>query len=288
MRTASTKSKSKSTTSRSSRPAGRRASPHVYVYCAVRGVPSSQSVTELPAMPGGDAPRVLPLNDSITLIVSDVPAATYSSEAIESRLSDLDWVAKCGTAHHGVADEIVQQHTVIPFRLFTLFSSDAKAVATLGRHARAIDAALKRVAGKAEWVLKISKPEPGDRGDRGARGARGAAGARSAAVTGTSFLQEKAAARQSAAETATRVRQDAAAAYETLAGMAAESTYREVGSAAGLLLDASFLVPARQLPAFKRALSKVSSRLLADGCRVSLTGPWPPYSFVALGPASRG
>jgi hypothetical protein len=242
------------------------------VYCAVRGVPASRSVTKLPAMPGGDPPRVLPLNDAISLIVSDVPADTYASGVLESRLSDLDWVAQCGTAHHAVADEIVQKHTLVPFRLFTLFSSDAKAVATLGRRARAIDAALKRVSGRGEWVLKISKPT------RGAESAGGAGGPSS----GTSFLQKKAAAKQAATETAKRVREGAVATYDTLAGMAAESTYREVDGGAGLVLDASFLVPTRQLEAFKSALSTTAAGLLEAGCRVSLTGPWPPYSFVAF------
>ena len=234
-------------------------------------------------MPGGDPPRVLPLTDRrlkpaasrISLIVSDVPADVYAAGAIESRLSDLDWVAKCGTAHHAVADEIVQHYTVIPFRLFTLFSNDAKAVATLGRRAQAIDAALKRVSGKGEWVLKITK------GATGAEGAKGAEGA----ITGTSFLQQKAAAKQVAAETARRAREEAAAVYETLAGMAIESAYRDVEGGT-LLLDASFLLPARKLPAFKRALTKAATGLLENGCRVTLTGPWPPYSFVSL--ASRG
>jgi gas vesicle protein GvpL/GvpF len=259
------------------------------VYCAVRGVPSSRSVAKLPAMPGGEPPRVLPLNDAISLIVSDVPADTYASGVLESRLSDLDWVALCGTAHHAVADEIVQKQTLVPFRLFTLFSSDAKAVATLGRRARDIEAALTRVSGKGEFVLKISKPGAG--AARGAgRGARGALGARSAegASSGTSFLQKKAAAKREAIETAKRVREDAHKTYDTLAGMAAEATFREVDGAAGLVLDASFLVPTRELEAFKRALSTTAAGLLEAGCRVSLTGPWPPYSFVAFERASRG
>ena len=233
-------------------------------------------------MPGGAKPRALPLSEgrlkpAVSLIVSDVPAEMYSTEAIESRLSDLDWVAQCGTAHHAVADEIVQKHTVIPFRLFTLFSSDATAISALGRRARAIDAALKRVNGKGEWLLKITKSAEGAKGAGGAEGA----------MTGTSFLQQKAAAKQAAAETARRVREDAAAAFETLAGMAAESTSRDV-SAGTLLLDASFLVAARRLPAFKRALTAAAKGLLESGCRVSLTGPWPPYSFVALEEHARG
>jgi hypothetical protein len=221
---------------------------------------------------------VLPLTSrGVSLIVATDPADTYAGTAVELRLGDLEWVARCGTAHHAVADELAQKHAVIPFRLFTLFSSDKSAVSALGRRRRDMEKALERVAGKNEWVLKISKP---DRGAQGAAGARGAVGAQD---SGTSFLQKKAVAKQAAVETARRVGEDAAASYDALAAMAAESTVRDVDSGAGLLLDASFLVAARKVPAFKRALAKTAARLLDEGCRVSLTGPWPPYSFASRG-----
>ena len=48
-----------------------------------------------------------------------------------------------------------------------------------------------------------------------------------------------------------------------------------------LLLDAAFLVNTRQSAAFRRTLTRAAASLLRDGCPVSLTGPWPPYSFAA-------
>jgi hypothetical protein len=249
----------------------------------VQGAPNPKSVKALPSLPGAGAPRVLRLSKSITLIVADVPSATYSGDAVELRLRDLDWVARCGTAHHAVADELAQDHAIIPFRLFTLFSSEAKAQTALARHATQIEAALKRVAGKAEWVLRISGAA-GATGATGAVGAAGAAGAGAADAqhSGTSFLKRKAAARQAAEETAQRVREDAQKVFETLAAIASESTHRAVDPGTGLVLDAAFLVPSRRLSAFKGALSNSAESLLAAGCRVSLTGPWPPYSFVSL------
>jgi hypothetical protein len=247
-------------------------------------VPAARSVTKLSALPGGDPPRVLPLTDRVSLIVASVPSEFYSSEAIESRLADLDWVTKAGTAHHAVPDTLVEKHTVIPFRLFTLFSSDEKAVSTLARRARAIESALERVAGKAEWVLKVSKPSKG----LSAVARTASSRAEVEASSGTSFLQKKAAAKQAAVETATRVRKTAAATYETLADLAYDATLRDVDPGAGLLLDASFLVPTRQVAAVKRALSKTAAALLDAGCRVSFTGPWPPYSFVSLERTPRG
>ena len=276
MRAVSTTSKSKSTTSRRSPSTPLRASlsDYVYVYCAVHGAPNPKSVKTLPSLPDGAAPRVLPLTRTVNLIVADVPSGTYSGDAVELRLRDLDWVARCGTAHHAVADELAQKHAVVPFRLFTLFSSEEKARTALSRRAPRIAAALKRVAGKAEWVLRISgSPKPASDSTRADADAED---------SGTSFLKRKAAARQAVAETAQRVREDSQKVFDTLAAIASESTHRDVDPGAGLALDAAFLVASRRLPAFKRALSKTAEWLLSAGCRVSLTGPWPPYSFVSL------
>lgn len=273
---------------------------HLYVYCAVRGRVPARSVAKLPALPGGSPPRVVPLSNGISLVVADVPAETYRGEAIEARLGDLDWVARCGASHHAVADQLSARHTVAPFRLFTLFSSEARAVAALGRRARRIDEALDRIKGRAEWVLRISKPDvsraaesrrsvsgggapgPPSRDDRRTAAERRPKTAADTATPGTSFLAGKAAAKRAAAESAARVREDASAVFEALERVADQSDRRSIEPSTGLLLDAAFLVPARQTAAFKRALTRTAAGLLREGCRVSLTGPWPPYSFVAL------
>ena len=49
---------------------------------------------------------------------------------------------------------------------------------------------------------------------------------------------------------------------------------------ARLLLDAAFLVSRRGAPRFRAAVEAVAARLANRGYDVSLTGPWPPYSFV--------
>jgi hypothetical protein len=48
-----------------------------------------------------------------------------------------------------------------------------------------------------------------------------------------------------------------------------------------VLLDAAFLVRRGQVKAFQSAVRKASARLGRDGYELTLTGPWPPYNFVA-------
>ena len=204
MPAASTKSKSKSRTTSADAPR------LVYVYCAVEKPVAPRLLAALPAMPDGGAPRAVDLNKDVALIVADVDAAKYHSTAIEAGLSDLDWVSRCGAAHHAVADALVPKHTVVPFRMFTLFESEASARKTLSAATRGITRALARVRDKSEWVLRIGVPDPGRASGEGAQPTT------ASATSGTSFLAQKAAAKRTASERATRVRHEAQEVFESV------------------------------------------------------------------------
>jgi hypothetical protein len=47
-----------------------------------------------------------------------------------------------------------------------------------------------------------------------------------------------------------------------------------------LLLDAAFLVPRRRARSFQSFAAREAGSLARSGYALTLTGPWPPYSFV--------
>ena len=53
------------------------------------------------------------------------------------------------------------------------------------------------------------------------------------------------------------------------------------GRSPALLLDAAFLVPAARAARFRQAVRAQTARASDRGLQIRLTGPWPPYSFVA-------
>jgi hypothetical protein len=249
---------------------------HVYVFAATEGRPASLPTT---GMPQSGPPRAVAIAAETSLIVANVPRDVYNAASIEAQLSDLDWVAAAGAAHHTVVDALaVDGAVVLPFRLFTIFSNEQKAVATMRGKAAAIRRVFDRVRGREEWVLRIGKSDPG-RIERGSR---------AHATTGTDFLAQKADARREDRERAARVKHDAAAAYETLKGLAEAAAIKTVDPAGTLLLDAAFLLRPAQVESMKEALMVAADRLLRDGCPVSLTGPWPAYSFASLEADSDG
>lgn len=248
---------------------------HVYVYAIVSGLPRSRVLTGLPTLPNGSSPRVVALDDEMSIVVANVPSEIYNAAALEPKMGDVDWVSRCGAAHHAVADALIESHVVLPFRFFTLFSTEAKAVATLRRSRSRIAKALARVKGRQEWVLRIGKPDPArqdtvpdqSRGDR---------------TSGTRFLRAKAQARQEHTDRNARVAKDAAHVFEILRNLSDEAASRAIPPGTNLLLDAAFLVSKGRTAALQRTLTDAAAGLLREGCPVSLTGPWPPYSFASL------
>jgi hypothetical protein len=57
---------------------------------------------------------------------------------------------------------------------------------------------------------------------------------------------------------------------------------RQPIDAAHVLYDGALLVSRSRERQLSEAVRRWASKLTPVGCRLSLTGPWPPYSFVSL------
>lgn len=253
-----------------------------YVYCLVRSAapPSLDAAPE--GLPGTAAPRLLPLDGDLWLVVTDAPLPEYSGSEIESRLSDLTWVSDRALAHEAVVEHFAAASPALPMKLFTLFREDERAVAHLRQQRREIEQMLDRIAGRVEWGVRILFREADAR--RKAVAAVGD-GHRSSGSggSGTSFLLRKKAEKESVQNLTADVLAEVDRAYEALASRASEARRRapeagEVGTR--LLLDAAFLVASGEGEAFEAEVQRLAERLGERSCEVTLTGPWPPYNFL--------
>lgn len=214
--------------------------------------------------------------DGLWLIVADVPLATYNERSIESRLRDSRWVTACALAHEAVVERFTASPALAPMKLFTIFASDDRAVARIETRRAQIGRALDRVAGCVEWGVRVDggpSPAPAPEPARPPE-----------PVSGRGFLERKRRLREDRRTLATRERRQADQIYRSLRHHARAATRREPLQVAGAvrrtILDATYLVPARA--AVFRAEARVwAGRLAAGGHTLTLTGPWPPYHFVA-------
>jgi hypothetical protein len=88
--------------------------------------------------------------------------------------------------------------------------------------------------------------------------------------------------RRAARDAAAALDQDVRELATTLRDVTRDVRYRDdAGVGAPLLLDAACLVARDHESRFRTHVRAKARPLLARGCRVTVTGPWPPYSFVA-------
>jgi hypothetical protein len=251
-----------------------------YVYALVQRR-RAPVVTRAPrGLPGTGRARVLDAGDELWLVVADAPVSRYGEAPLEARLRDLEWVASCAAAHEAVVEFATRAGTTVPLKLFTLFNNDARALEHIRRMRPTIERVLDRVAGRQEWGVRVRLDETKARRHRLASARRATAGVSS----GTRFLVLKKEQQQAVREALARGRDDVEAAFASLAGVAEDARRRppdSVDGAARLVLDAAFLLAPARVARFKKAARATAARLARHGYDLTLSGPWPPYNFVA-------
>ncbi len=252
------------------------------MYCVVRaarGATRARTAKKVRAPKGleGTAKlRELDAGDGYTLLVADAPLARYEAAVIDAKLRDLDWVGHRAMEHEVVVEYATGLGTVIPMKLFTIFSSDERALAHVARIRRSLDRVVEQIEGCEEWGLRVFF-------DRVRASRASAAATKDAFASGKEFLLRKKAIDDERRKTSALLATDVDALYERLAKTARQAHRRptSVQDPSGkVLLDAVFLVPRSSVAKMKAAVSSAADRLVDVGFDLTLTGPWPAYSFI--------
>ncbi len=241
----------------------------IYAHCALRARSRPVITARWPRMPRGDAPRALDLGQGLWVIVSSVPGKEYES-GLARRLTDVEWVAECGVAHHDVIARAARGHGVAPFRLLTLFRSDDRVIEEVARLRSRIEKALDAVIDRREWVVRVAAVARVTKPGKGRT-----------AKSGTSYLVAKAAESHGQPPATPAARRAARQLIADLKGLA-DRVIQRPSEAGHVLYDGALLVDRAREQDLGNAVRSWVPRLTPLGCRVSLTGPWPPYSFVSL------
>ena len=213
------------------------------------------------------------------LAVADAPLALYGEDSINRHLSDLDWVSRAAVGHEALVESFIEQPAVLPMKLFTIFMNDDRALEHVHAERRRIAAILERVVAHHEWGVRVVLAAAGAR----RQDAEGV-GKRRPITSGVAYLSSKKAQRDQATELAEHAREVVAGLYDRLDRQAAQSKRRALSELprqrGPLLLDAAFLVPRGRSRRFNATIARESRALAERGYHVTMTGPWPPYSFI--------
>jgi len=216
-----------------------------YLYCVVKAAAKPGVSRGSAGLPGAARPSVVSLDPSLPaqraalwLVVAEVPLDRYGPDALESSLRDLQWVGDAAVAHEAVVEHFAGARgaTVVPMKLFTMFSSTERAIREMRLRRRDLEPVMKRIAGCEEWGVRMMRQAPAVVRPRREAGS---------AASGAAFLSAKKRARDEIREAAASAAGAAEATFAALADIARDATRRDdvPEGAAPPLLDAAFLVP---------------------------------------------
>lgn len=215
----------------------------------------------------------------LSAVVGTVPLAHFGEEALRRNLEDLDWLAGVARVHDAVVTAVSRTVPAVPFRMTTVYFDDDRVAELLRDGASGFAETLDRVAGRAEWgvralldLSRMREPEPA---------------APAASGAGAAYLRRKRAER----DTGQRIEQFAIdhadelhAAFTAFAVDARRNRPHAPGLAdpnLPMILNGAYLVEDAAAAAFAEAVSAQDRR--TEEIELRLSGPWPAYSFTAIG-----
>jgi hypothetical protein len=218
----------------------------------------------------------------LAAVVGDVPAGEFGQDALRRNLEDLEWLERTARTHHAIIETVAKEHTVVPMRLATVYSSDEAVAGMLEERAADFRAALTRIKGRAEWGVKAyatTQPE-----QRQSEGGRSEGGRTRTDESGAAYLKRRRAELAARQDTRQQALASADAIYAELGRLAVAARQYPLqspemtGRPASMVLNAAYLVPDDRADDFADAVTGLAARHPA--VQLALTGPWPPYSFV--------
>ena len=248
-----------------------------YVYCLIQSAEPA-SIRGLPeSVPGAGALRLLAIDRDVWAVVADAPLDRFSGDALQQELQDIEAISRHALAHASVIEFFFQHAPVIPLKLFTLFSSDEKARDDVRGRLVTLRRMFASLRGLEEWGVRIMA------GELEAESAR-------MTTSGRDYLQIKKRLHDRSRGTSRTAIRAANSALKSLSRMAAKTrkdVFPPPGRGRPFVTGASFLVKAKRREVWKKHAAKVAAALAADGHRLEMSGPWPPYHFVSKAPAAR-
>lgn len=231
-----------------------------------------------------DAPVRAVEENGLVALVSDVPLPEFGEESLTERLNDLEWLEAVARAHQRVVDEAFGHGPVVPLRLCTIYETDDRVRELLRTDGERFGELLASVEGREEWSVKLFvDPESLE-----ARVApAGSEPAASGQGTGGAYLAKRKSersAREAADRFAGELAEEVHARLQDWASDAVVGRPQNPelsGHSGEMLLNGAYLVESERSERFGELVDELQQRYSELGGRLEISGPWPPYNFIA-------
>jgi len=242
---------------------------------------------------GVDGKQGVMVRDSggIGAVCSQAELEEFCGESADAHLQDLAWLGPRVCRHEAVVEEISDRVPVLPAGFATLFTSLDSLRQFVHDRRDAVAGFFTELGDQREWAVKgrLDRGQalagPGSTG-RPAADDRAADDRAPAASPGARYFEQKRIQARWERDFHLRLiefRRRAVAALAEHAGAFRERKVPaplEAETGAEVVWNWAFLVSPAALDGFRECLERLNRGEAFPGLTLTLTGPWPPYSFV--------
>jgi hypothetical protein len=257
-----------------------------WTYCVLSAEDAEHALPQFDEIEPGSAVQVV-REGELAALASAVPAAEYDDERLREHLEDLEWVERTARRHESLLEAALQEVTIVPLRLCTIYRDLGGVRRLLREQATVLAEGLRRVDGSAEWgvkvfagdadraVVEVQEPAP--------------AGQQETSVErpGASYLLHRQRERERAGRASELRAVCAEAIHERVSRCAREAVTNTPqppelhGREMAMILNGAYLVARDGEPALHETVAAVQAEWGPQGYVIELTGPWPAYNFVS-------
>jgi hypothetical protein len=257
----------------------------LWVYCVV---PAGRELPDGLEGVAPGAPPQLVSGGELAALVSRVPLSEFGEQALRENLNDLGWLERMARTHEAVLERVLAGGEVVPLRVCTIYRGETQVRVMLEQRSQRLREGLERLAGKAEWGVKVIA----DRAalEEHARGRSAAARTLAEELDGLpeggAYIVRKklATAVRDEAErlVAEAVREGHARLEEwASASVVLPAQNRDLSGHHGeMVFNGAYLVDDSRVHPFVTLIRDLEAQYGDAGLSFDLTGPWPAYNFV--------
>jgi hypothetical protein len=255
----------------------------VYVYCI-----SEHSAEDLDGL-AMDEISVLEL-PLFRVYYKNVPASEFSEVNLSANLHNIQWLDFNARKHVEVINDIMLATGVIPFNFGTIFHTEENLRQFITDYQDAFKENFDIVRGKEEWSVKIFSDTRAlcHRIDELSEPAAALEKEIMASSPGKAFLLKRKKTELVENEMARLCKFYGQQYYNTFERLS-ESVFLNnlqpkelTGRTDNMILNASFLIVKSKVKEFQDCAGKLIGEAGSLGFNIEISGPWPPFSFVAV------
>jgi hypothetical protein len=268
---------------------GRSTDQAWWTYCVLSARDAGDALLELAGIEPGSTIEVV-REGGLAALVSAVPAAEYDDERLREHLEDLEWVERTARRHESVLEAALEQVTIVPLGLCTIYR-DLGGVHRLLRERRAALAqGLERIDRSVEWGVKVFA---GASASRDIELLDPAAPEEEAALEGArerpgaTYLTQRQRERERSERASELLAVCADAVHERVSRCAREAVKNPPqrpelhGRELAMILNGAYLIDRDHEQELYETIASVQGEWEPRGFVLELTGPWPPYNFAS-------